>query len=64
MFALEAVLYEVFAPKAVFTLEYIFLIYTVALILLPVKWTVLWVLQVIVCSIYRPCNGYISVRIY
>ena len=44
MFALEAVLYEVFAPEAVFTLEYIFLIYTVALILLPVKWTVLWVL--------------------
>ena len=57
-------IYAVLAPEAVFKLEYMFLFCTFTLLLLLVKWTVLWVFQVIIYGIYRPCNGYISVRIY
>ena len=54
-------MYAVLAPEAVFKLEYMFLFCTFTLLFLLVHWTLLWVLQVI---IYRPCNGFLSVRIY
>ena len=54
-------MYAVLAPEAVFKLEYMFLFCTFTLLFLLVHWILLWVLQVI---IYRPCNGFLSVRIY